>query len=406
MTVLVGANGAGKTSILEAAIVMIGTIFSPMDGVGSYGFDKEDARRVVYMLGSGEDSQKMFPVEVEATGTIDEKNIFWKRALNSEKGRTTIKEAEDIIKIGEEYQSRLRKGDATLRLPIVVYYGTGRLWDYHKEKNSDIFKNNTRTNGYINCLDGTANVKLMMNWFKKMTIIQYQRRENNEGETPELHVVYKAMADCLKSVSNYEDVNIRYNLNTNELDVVYVENGKKNKLPLSLMSDGYKSTISLVADIAYRMTILNPQLGDEVLEKTDGIILIDEVDLHLHPLWQQNILEDLSSIFPKVQFIVSTHAPEIINTAKKENICILKQDMVDRPAIETYGKDANAVLKSVMKVTERPVSVKENFQEFYDAMAKEEYEMAEQILQNIENEIGTDDPELVSCWVKLDLANM
>ena len=82
------------------------------------------------------------------------------------------------------------------------------------------------------------------------------------------------------------------------------------RIPVNQLSDGYKSTMSLVADIAYRMAVLNPQLLGDVCNETDGIVLIDEVDLHLHPKWQQRILGDLTEIFPKVQFIISTHAPE------------------------------------------------------------------------------------------------
>ena len=75
------------------------------------------------------------------------------------------------------------------------------------------------------------------------------------------------------------------------------------RIPISQLSDGYKGTISLVADIAYRMAVLNPQCLGNVCDETDGIILIDEVDLHLHPAWQQRILGDLTSIFPQVQFL-------------------------------------------------------------------------------------------------------
>ena len=77
---------------------------------------------------------------------------------------------------------------------------------------------------------------------------------------------------------------------------------KSVRLPVSQLSDGYKYTISLIADIAYRMAALNPQLLDGVLKRGYGIVLIDKIDLHLHPSWQQHILDILLDIFPKVQF--------------------------------------------------------------------------------------------------------
>lgn len=96
-------------------------------------------------------------------------------------------------------------------------------------------------------------------------------------------------------------------------------------------------------DIAYRMAILNPQLLEKVLSDTEGIILIDEIDLHLHPSWQQRVIRDLTSIFPKVQFIVSTHAPAIINSVQSENLFVLKNHQIIQLDNWVYGKDVKSV---------------------------------------------------------------
>ena len=129
------------------------------------------------------------------------------------------------------------------------------------------------------------------------------------------------------SITGYSDIKIQFNLDTNEIDVIYTDNIQQPvRIPLLQLSDGYKCTISLIADIAYRMAILNPQLLDNVVSETPGIILIDEIDLHLHPSWQRRILNDLTTIFPKVQFIVSTHAPAVISSIKSESLIILKDN--------------------------------------------------------------------------------
>ena len=78
-----------------------------------------------------------------------------------------------MIDLGIQFQKHLREGDTKLILPVIAYYGTGRLWDYHREKQSDVFETNNRMNGYMDCVDGTANIKLMMNWFAKMTVRKY-----------------------------------------------------------------------------------------------------------------------------------------------------------------------------------------------------------------------------------------
>ncbi len=271
--------------------------------------------------------------------------------------------------LSREYQERLRSGDSSLILPLIAYYGTGRLWDYHREKRADAFKKNTRTNGFIDCLDGTANIKLMMNWFEKMTVQKYQKLSENIEKLPELDTVCLAMEKCFSSVTGYTDVKIRYNLDTKDLDVYYTDDsGMRMRMPLSQMSDGYKGTISLIADIAYRMANLNPQLLDDILTETPGVVLIDEVDLHLHPKWQQRVLADLLSIFPKIQFIVTTHAPEVINSVHSENLVILEDCQAERADSQIYGKDVSSVLKEIMGVSERPEEFSKLFQDFYDKL--------------------------------------
>lgn len=194
----------------------------------------------------------------------------------------------------------------------------------HREKKNDTFEKNNRSNGYIDSLDGAANDKLMMKWFQKMTIQELQRKQ----EIPEFTAVRTAMEQVFASITGFSDVNVQFNLDTGDIDVIYYDqNNEHVRIPLSLLSDGYKCTISLIADIAYRMAILNPQLLDKVLTETEGIVLIDEVDLHLHPTWQKRILKDLLDIFPRVQFIVSTHAPEVINSVRSDSVVILKDNI-------------------------------------------------------------------------------
>ena len=193
LAVIVGDNGSGKTSILEGMAVSLGTMFLGLDGQAGVSINKKDVRLKAYLMGESEDVQPQYPVEITAIGDIDGQTVTWKRTLNGENGSTTVKDAKAMVDIARDYQKRMRDGDAALVLPIIAYYGTGRLWDYHREKKTDIFKDNTKINGYIDSLDGTANIKLMMNWFKKKTIQRIQRRSEGLGEFMELSVVYRAM---------------------------------------------------------------------------------------------------------------------------------------------------------------------------------------------------------------------
>nr|WP_308657435.1 AAA family ATPase [uncultured Agathobacter sp.] len=411
LTVLVGKNASGKTTVLEAIAIALGTWFVGFNIVNAKGINKRtDPLRKAYQIGATDDVQTQFPVEIEAWGKIEESKdqiLHWKRELYTPTGTMTTKDAKQIVEYAAEYQKAISEGRTDIYLPMVAYYGTGRLWDYHRQKRTDVFKVSSRTNGYIDCLDGTANVKLMMDWFQIMTINKYQRQEENLESNPELDTVYLAMEKCLTNLSGYSDVKIRYNMGTQELDVYYSEQDKQRmRIPLNQLSDGYKGMISLVADIAYRMATLNPQLGTDVLSKGDGVVLIDEVDLHLHPAWQQKVINNLMNIFPKVQFIVSTHAPAIISSVKTDKLRILSNKEVCMTANQVYGKDVNSVMKEIMGVNDRPDQFVELFEKFYRLLSEKKYDDAGAVLDKLDEERGYHDPEIAKCRVKLKLERM
>lgn len=141
--------------------------------------------------------------------------------------------------------------------------------------------------------------------------------------------------------------------------VEYTNRSGEHELhPMYEMSDGYRSVLSMVADIAHRMAVLNPQLGNAILE-TPGIIIIDEVELHLHPGWRKRILKDLTSVFPNIQFIVSTYSPEVITSYKEANLILLKHEGSATQIESAYGKDVNTVFRSILLVRDCPTEIEE-----------------------------------------------
>ena len=402
LTVIVGNNGAGKSSILDAISIAIGTFLAGLDGVYSIGINKEDARYKFYDMGSVIDVQPQFPVIISAQGSVNEKSVTWKRELSSSTGRTRMVDAKEMLSQSKEYQKRISAGDKDLILPILSYYGTGRLWAQKREKstNEQLYKF-SRLIGYTDCLAAESNEKLMLKWFEKMTIQEAQ----NRTVSPEFLAVKQAMVKCFWEITGYSNVDVLFNLDTHNIDICYEDHaGAHLRFPMMTLSDGYKSTLCLVADIAYRMAILNPQLLGDVTQKTGGIILIDEIDLHLHPLWQQRIIKDLTNIFPLVQFVVSTHSPTIISSVCKDNLLILENcNSATYSGVEVYGSDSNSVLEVVMGANERPVEIKDLFSRFYDLVEEESWEQAEEMLNSIEEKIGSSDPELNSARITLRL---
>lgn len=330
LTVLIGQSGSGKTSIMEGIAIAMSAMFVKMDGVSGRSIEKSQAYLNPNSKNDRKDNAAQYPVMIKASAMTKAGRIQWSRSLESQTGRVTIRGAKEMIDLGMAFQRGVRNGDTALILPVMAYYDTKHLQAIPCKKQSDDLERNNRTNGYVDCMNGTTNGKLMMNWFLKTTIQKYQNQELGLGDIPELEAVYFAMETCYKKITGSESVKIRYNVGAKDLEISYLqEQGKWIRTSLSQLSDGYKSAITLVADITYRMAVLNPQLLGNVCKGTDGLVLIDGVDSCLEPVCQQTIFDILREIFPKVQFIVSSSDLEIIDAIENENIIMLKKEEME-----------------------------------------------------------------------------
>lgn len=408
ITLVVGKNGAGKTAILDAVAVSVSTFLLGIDGGVSRSILKDDARYEFHDLNGTIDPQHQFPVSIESIGDcLEQENVKWIRSLNSESGKTTIKDAGKLTGLAKKAQNQIMTGDKSLVLPLLSYYGTGRLYAQKKEKrNLKSLTEFKRQVGYVDCMAAESNEKLMLNWFQTQTMksLQEQQKTGILDRPLLLKTVEKAICRSFERISGARNASLIFDLDTHRLVLEFVSSdGNAQKFAMDEMSDGYKNTLSMIGDIAYRMAVLNPTLGDQVLEKTPGIVLIDEIDLHLHPQWQQTILSDLHAICPEVQFIVSSHAPAVINSVPREQIRILDHGEIYMPAAQTYGRDANSILREVMNVSERPADIKQRMDLFYAYMDENNYKKADKVLSEIEAIVGTTDPDIAAARTSLDL---
>jgi predicted ATP-binding protein involved in virulence len=137
------------------------------------------------------------------------------------------------------------------------------------------------------------------------------------------------------------------------------------KLKVEQLSDGIRGILAMVGDIAYRCIKLNPHLGLNAAKETSGVVMIDEIELHLHPEWQQTILSNLCKAFPKIQFIVTTHSPQVLSTIHRKSIRLLGKDANGKdvavmPMAESYGELSSDVLQSIMHVNPQPPVVEKS----------------------------------------------
>ena len=408
-TVFIGNNGAGKSSILNALQIALG-IFIGISQQDVRQFDYEstykeinddDARLKTTSTGSTFNQEAQYPViiGVEAESS-DKQLISWKRELQAFSLKRNI-DTNNIL----YYLRKLQKGitnDKNVIAPLIVYYGTRRQWDKNDSKPENNILFLPQMNGYVNALsEKPFNIEVMRHWFSRMLLIARKK------PVPEFEAVRNAISSCYKGIDerkNLKDVIIDYDAEKEDIEIqMYFDNDKVEILPLHYLSDGAKSILAIVADIAYRMAVLNPHLLDKVITDTDGIVLIDEIDMHLHPSWQRKIVESLTKTFPKVQFIFTTHSPTVLTHVPRENIQILSDGKVYPIDSKTYGRDVNSILREVMQTEIRPSEVKEKLTAFSNAIDDSDLDTAETLLKELRTILGDNDSEVVSAQVTLDL---
>ena len=148
------------------------------------------------------------------------------------------------------------------------------------------------------------------------------------------------------------------------MDQLVIEFKDGRVLPFRLLSEGIRITMALIIEIAFRCYLLNfKKTGASCLTETNGVVLIDEIDLHLHPSWQKRVLNDLMRTFPAIQFIVTTHAPMVLAGAKNAKVFGLKDGLI-YPISPLYGKDANSILPE-MGTEDRIKEVKDKLEKYF-----------------------------------------
>ncbi|WP_133014907.1 AAA family ATPase [Clostridium cuniculi] len=394
--IIIGNNGVGKTSILEAISVALGGFLGGIDGVNTKHFTKDEIRCVSELLGQGSYNIKYItPIKVECNVELDDKDYTWTRKKNSIKASKSTIEPRDICRKAGELS-----GNSNAILPILNYQSVARMWAQKREKTQNVFKsdNFSRNVGYVDCLSQESNNKLLLNWCRKMEQVSWQE----DQKIAEYEAVKNSLAKFM-SIMNDSNVNkVLYDKKREEL--MYREGEKI--LPIGLLSAGYQSLIWMVLEIAYRMAVLNPNLLDEVTEITPGIVLIDELDLHLHPKWQWKIVESLEKTFPNVQFIATTHSPIILASCKDDSILTINSDMSIDYKKSSYGLQVNDVLSVYQQSNNIALNIKSKLDKFNEFISCQRYADAKEVLDLLTKELGDDNPEVISARITMDLETL
>jgi predicted ATP-binding protein involved in virulence len=409
LTVLIARNGAGKTALLDAIAAAFGTFVGSFHTGRRGGIDSADVR-LVETNPALHTMEQQFPAGILASGDVDGESIQWARWLNTPKSGTTIKEAKPLTQIGERMQKAVTANQQVL-LPLIAYYGAGRLWNQKRNNKPPVIEREffSRTVGYQDCLDPASSYGLFVNWFRYVSLadadLLNQQRErfglryagSDTPYSPLILTIRQTVNECL-AASGWHNLRWSFSHQT-----VVMEHHDYGVLEVGQLSDGVRNMIGMVADIAYRMVRLNSDLGLVAVQETPGLVLIDEVDVHLHPEWQQVVLRNLTDAFPRVQFVVTTHSPQVISTIPSRQVRVLAENVFGEtvaaiPSAQTYGRSNADVQQSVMGVPPEPELPESVELRRYQALVEQGDWRSVEVLQLrkvLEGVLGADHPALI-----------
>lgn len=393
LTVLVANNGQGKTSLLDALAANLSCFVGAFDGGITLGFKHSDIRKTFDE--STISTSLQLPLSVTSEFSVNGATITALRELKTAKGRTTNKNSAAWTAYGKTLMDKMREADhAQTTLPVIAYYGTSRLWSEHRDMAHKAVIRTPRSAGYEDCLSGKSNYKQLRHWMISISQEAAQSRNDPDPLIKKRAALYDTFlqgisqtVDQLLNPAGYS--NLRYQSGeTLEIrdDAVQIY------LPVDSLSDGIRAVVTLAADIAFRCIKLNPQMNKDAPQQTEGIVLIDEVDMHLHPKWQQTILTQLRTAFPGIQFIVTTHSPQVLSTVAAENIRIIHENgEIETPTEQSEGIASNEILARILGVNPTPdIDIARKLSEYRALIEDGDYESAaaEQLKKQIQQHFG------------------
>ncbi len=300
--VIIGDNGRGKTTILDAVAAILRVLVDRKDRGDS--LTDSDVSEHLSFHGESFSTERRYPAKITAALRMHGREATTESVTREE---SSSSREGGLSSFMERLVTRVRAG-VPVDLPLCVYYRVARAHQPQEYSTLDLTAPESRLAGYENAFALRLDPIPFQRWFKTMELAALQERKPNAL----LEVVREAVRQCIDNCETVQHI-----ISRDEI-VVRFKDGQLR--PFRQLSDGYRLTLAMVADLAWRCFTLNPHLGPAALQETSGVVLIDEIEMHLHPLWQRRIVGDLRSTFPKLQFIATTHSPFIVQSMKAEEV--------------------------------------------------------------------------------------
>ena len=391
LNVLVGNNGSGKSSILDCLSAFLNHI---ADQIKVLYPNKDNFLQAI----AGQ-SKNIFLDDDIAIGSTERIEAELEIILNLVNIEYTIKKRKyKLSNVSSLLEQEKQESHFTQNLPIPTLVTTDKIPTliYYSVKRDIIFgdcqefqenKDYSILNAYNRAFTGGQVVfKEFFEWFKLLEELENELiRDSPNYRDKQLESVRQSIYTFLPE---FKDLRIR---RRPELRMTVTKNGAE--LTINQLSDGEKNLLAMVGDLARRLAIANPEM--ERPEQGSGVVLIDEIELHLHPKWQRMVIPALLRTFPNCQFIITTHSPQVLGEVKDGKIYKLANTELGVTAeiVRTYGRDSNRILEDEMGVPKRSQKIKDDLLNLFRLIDDGNLPKARELQEYLKGEIGFDEPE-------------
>ncbi len=403
--ILIGNNGSGKTTIMESIALSLSWFVSRIKS------EKGNGTQINEIKVSNNSNFGNIKIEINDNSQEYKWTISKAKKGKKNDSPTNLDELNKLADIYRESYSN----DNNYSFPLLTYYDANRgVLDIPLRIRTK--HNFEQLNGYDNSLKGIVDYRTFFEWFREKEDIENEEKVNLLKKIGHNSNIDNSFIADLNKISDVQLNSVRIALTTflPEFENIRVERKPRihlavdkngEHLNLEQLSQGEKLTMAMVGDIARRLAILNPSLENPLLG--EGIVLIDEAELHMHPKWQRSFIYRLNKTFPNCQFIYTTHSPLLVSDFKD----ILSYSLSDGeliPLNQLFGLDVNQVLLDAMDTDVRNSEIQDLVDNFRDAISRKDLNKAVGYFTDISNLLPENHIELIKSRLllkKIELMN-
>ena len=407
LAVIVGVNGAGKTAILDALKISISTVIRQLISLElKKDFTLQDITGNLTIIEQDDIHHTAESSRIDALIKEKDEHTITVSCMANILEKDYTESTTSSITGGDLYIDQFSHDfltNSSQNFPLFVYYHDKPI--KQDKEPLKIYFDKQQLNSYRGCMNADLDDFFeFTQWFEGEENFENERRlrEDRNYRISSLEVVRKTFQKLLNNLTSIPFSDLRIVRHSNRVfpfrrsipNPTLVISKDNQDFKINQLSSGEKRLLMLVTDLARRLAIANPGLGENALEG-EGIILIDEIDLHLHPQLQRRVLPALTQTFPNCQFIVTTHSPQVLSEVPGESVFILENGKLLEYSPHTRGRDSNSILYEIFNVKERPEWSQQEIYHCLDLIDNEEWYEARKNLKKLSNDLGENDTAVV-----------